>query len=698
MYSYLRWWNSEMETPDAISVPNTCPFPKILLPVWKRNFPPFLKVDSTLFTDPKRYWCEISKIIKEYLPKYNIPDPFTRFDEYVKVLYDLKKLISPISVKQVCTLIQTHNQENINNFIVYELPVIIKHPVLYMNTIYELMVNKSDIWTNMCHSPEYNQAFFGLYCSFLNKMKSDLKFSWDYKLKMTEIMRHLIAALPREDEVFETNSCMFLKNVASMIGGAPAEVQISVICAFFYVLKISKKKIGCTDLKDYFNDILDNVSPDSDAFPLLFQYSISCYTKSNYISLAKLHKVLRHRKINSVYDFSMFHQLMQIYHNPVVLSSIAKLSITNPCFLRTGFYYIFNILIETQSNASIVTWAITYVKRLVLYPLLSNVTGMFYERSLLILEFLSALQKSPVNKKIINQLNSSLAAIRDIKECPEYVFNFVNVDGMPDRTTQKEFSAMLKKKKIKNLMQYYPFIDKQFEFLKPISSEKSYVSAKTTKKDAHSYTPEVRAKKDVVKPFNKPVLAVHIPDATPDIVKGDSVDQELLDMIETSDAMEELDSKRPKTAKNKRKSSTASIKKNHTKSVHQVASVLSPPLPKKKAKESIRVPKPKLTDISSVEEARLVIGEVTESTRSASSFILMEKSAKPEMEKRKSSEDLNIFMVEAQRKAEIEAKKHLMQLDSYSTLPIRKEISIPRRRSSVASEQEGERKRTRTPK
>jgi hypothetical protein len=535
MHSCLHWWNREMRTPNAKTIPRTCPYPSAVIPIWKRNFPQFLKIDSFKKNERELYWPEIVKIVKKYMPKNKIPDPFTQFDEFVKILFDLKQLISPVNVEQVCMLIERHDKTNINKFIVYELPLVMHDPVLYINTIFELMRKDDSIWKNLSHSIKYNKIFFGMYCSFLRDINPETKFTWDYVLKIMEIMKRLLIDLPRNDSDFIANSRELLKSLVDMAKIASTEIQVTIVCAFFRVLKISKRKIELTELKTLYNEMLENIDPNSYVFPIYFQYSINSYKRTTHISMVKILKALRRRRVTSYHDFIMYYQLINHRVNPAVLSSIAKNAITNPAFMRTGFRFILKIFVENKKNREITEWGTVFIRRMVIYPLLSSATDTYTDRATIILEFLSSFSRAIVNKKIINQFSASVASIMGMAECPSYVWNFIKSDGIPDRMTQKEFKAFMERKRIKSLMDFYPFNESSFEFLKPFSSKKAFTSSiSIEREDITSCIPktlpdtESESQEDTI-------FFIQIPDDLPALMRREYSDPDFLEMLSTID-------------------------------------------------------------------------------------------------------------------------------------------------------------------
>ena len=734
MKPFIQWWNLEIGFPqDHIFMPTT-PYPKIVIPIWKKYFVPFfLEVDNFKYPDPKSYWEQIAKVFKEYFSSQTVPDPYDHFEDFVKLFYDLKDIMSPRSVKQTISLLQSHSEACRNKFIVYKAPIVIKHPLLYMNTIFKLMTDNDSIWTSLSKNYDYNLAFFGLYCTVVKESHSENKFLWNYRMKIVEILRELLLCLPRDDDIFTDNCGMLISSITKMAHNAPTEIQVSIIMLFFSLMRMISKKSSFEAMKSYFNDFIDTINPDSDAFPILFHFSLRSYTRSNYISIIKLHKCLRKRNFKSADDFQMLYKIAQHTQLSALLTTIYKQGLKNMAFLRTSFHFICLILTENIKNSNCTEWAITFIRRIVLFPILAKITKTYEERSLIVLEFLSDLSNATLNKKVKTQLDSSIAACREISDCPPYYWYFVTSDGIPDRQTTRDYQSFKKKKNLSALMNNYPFHAFTSEFLKPnlqtpVTKQKIKPKSKEAN-DASSFasassSTAVRKRKKSVpvqRPNRKNIIN---PNIQPDLSVGDPHDNDFLSMINMSDddsfddktssaqtvqvgkqtkkkkvtiknnnkgndnQQNKNNNSRPKTAKPplpipKRNSLTNNLSGliNKESSTDAISASLSS-MKKKRSKSSKSKKSPikakksdPIDSISTIEEARQALGEVTELTRSQTLLISLDPKGKVEknrpLQKSMSDEvEPNAIATKTQRKAEIAARKAL-QMDSSSMAPVR---------------------------
>lgn len=470
-----KWWNTMINPLKSDISPPKCISPKEATEVWKKNFPIFLFLTCDDLSLDK-YWNKIVEIISPFSISKDIPNPITSFPEFIVFLYQSRFYISPQNVSQCIKLMSCYNDNNIfGNFFLYNMPIFVFNPILYFRSVLEVCEKGSPIWPQFLSNHSVSDAFFDLHVSFLQPISAPVNSEkWTHHLVLGEILYRQITLTLRSNPNSISNSNKFSDYLLRLISSSPSFVRMNATRWFLSLTKLTLKKNEKNILRDKIKQFLSILAGSND----IFIYSIK-FIKDNLISLTKPAKLINKIMVNSLPNIDIILSFTEQAGPMIPIARLAKGSIESKTWHRAAFSAMIEIIKKYSENNELKDWLTVYIRRILIFVSLSNISQKYKVRALLIVESMSRLVS--IRIKWIKQLILNIAfTLINSKNVPNYFSSFFfstishNMSHcIIDEETSHELDAFQRCIALINL-KTFPFDVKKSTFISPPQSDNNH--------------------------------------------------------------------------------------------------------------------------------------------------------------------------------------------------------------------------------
>lgn len=428
----FRWWNSTLNPFGETDKPPVCVIPSAATPVWKMFFPSFLFFVSEE-QQPDKYWESIAAVVQKFCKNETIPNPITRFPDFISLLYSIRFTISPRSINNCLLFLETYRYTNFASFILYDTPLFFGEPFLYLNTILYICDHRTEVWGNMVGNPAIIEAFFNLYITFMLPVtESYPSLQSRQRILIGEIIFQLIERCTPSYQNLVSLLTRYIDVLIKIASSNNLEFQMTVVRWAARILLISKKKFDKDLLHIKAKGLIKALSPDSAPFNFVINYFKDKGVISTY-SLIQLTPIVNLHSLELAESFAT--------RDPV--SAIAKLtraSFSNKIFFRACFKTIREILLEHSNSSQIKEWMQTCIRRFFIFIPLAHAKQKYKTRTLYLCEQFASISK--LHNVWLYQTIMSCAATVANKSVPSYFGGFFHVQNASlDEQLYTEFDA-----------------------------------------------------------------------------------------------------------------------------------------------------------------------------------------------------------------------------------------------------------------
>jgi hypothetical protein len=434
-----RWWNTARDPLGPTDCPPSCVAPSQAAPIWNRFFPVFNHIAPCLLPDAQ-YWRAVTGLLLGLCDAHEIPDPESRFPDFVCLLYRLRMVLRPRSVPGCVALLSEFRCPRPSHFLLYQSPLFVADPLLFLRGLLALLDQGDALCDQFVRCQGLVDDFFGSYLSFLNPVSPGDTFRWRHHVILGEVFCRILERAARFGTCSPSCSAKFCDSLIASLGICPAEFAISAVRWIVMLTKMGLGKADSAQIKDRIKALLVHLRRDSPAFPCVCQFLLICDAR-----------LIGGARLCDCFDLTSLDQIALVDRIAIkcgVLSSIirlAKAAIANTVLHRASFQAIRNILGRNPNDSALKDWMTVYVSRLTIFVALATRKEKYTNRCVLICESLYFF----LNMQIAWLREAVLAAgvaLMVTKSLPPYFTSFIRMFGDPNQSTVCEFNAFVKQK------------------------------------------------------------------------------------------------------------------------------------------------------------------------------------------------------------------------------------------------------------
>lgn len=475
-----KWWN---QIANPFIRPENTPFrpkPVEATQIWLSFFPIF-QLLSRDDLSPELYWPQITKIVSIFCNSDDIPNPLTCFPEFVASLYKLRHSIRPNNSAYCIELFNKFRYHNFGENFLFKIPIFIFDPMLYFQSILFISDTKSPIWDEIITTNSISDAFFNFYQSFLCPLlEINDHENWDYVLTLSEILFRLISQTIKTNPNSLKNSNKYCDNLLKILPTAPMYASMTLTRSILTLTKLTQLKNEKSETKARIKQLLSIFSEHRNTE--IFVYLVK-FVKTNLSKSISNAKLLNSISINSLANIDLLLPFSKNMPPIAIVTRLAKAIISSKIWHRASFAAMVEIFNEYNSNNDLKEWLTVYVRRMLIFALLSNIHHKYSNRALLIVESISTL--ASLNSQWLRQIILNTAyTLGTTNNAPPYFLGFffpfsrnssniITYTKSPCSISEVallEFDSYLKMPNI-SFLKTFPFDGNKTTFILPPQSE-----------------------------------------------------------------------------------------------------------------------------------------------------------------------------------------------------------------------------------
>jgi hypothetical protein len=385
-----RWWNSQID--DAVSLDS---IPEIVLPqvarsVWGTICPLFLLfvIDEQ---DVQTYWESIQSVVSMFDSSRDIPNPLAHFPEFISKVYSLQGILFPRTVTESICFVERFDFHDAAHFVLYQSPVFLFDPVLYLDTLLFLRQRNHHLWSRFIGNEKLAEAFFELYRTFLTPIEFQRSGrAWKHRFLLTELFACLISdVLAAHAEVFSV-TFVFLDLAIPLLEMAPYECAIGILRAVMGTIAAVARTVSRDQLAVRVTKLITTLDGVNSPFtPMVIHFATTI--RPALIKRTDLVRMIATRGLRSLDDL----EVLAAFADPVsaisVFSLLIKFALGSKVFCRACWSTVQGLLQRFARQSEVHDWFLILIRRLFVFIALAHARKKYRMRSLLICEALSTL-------------------------------------------------------------------------------------------------------------------------------------------------------------------------------------------------------------------------------------------------------------------------------------------------------------------
>jgi hypothetical protein len=453
----FAWWNSQVHT-----YPHRIPevvIPEIANTVWSKLCPMCL-----LFVineqDTRAYWESVHSIVAMFDSTPEIPHPLTDFPKFITRLFALRHVLNPQTVIHSLVFIDKFGFHDAPHFFLYQSPVFLFDPVLYLDTILYCRYRHHKLWTSFVSNPKLADAFVQLYSSFMRPITTPASLrSWNHRILMTEAVYCMIEDIfPSHPEILKLVVGV-LDLCIPLLQDPPYDIGISLIRPIFGMISIL---IGAMPRDQVQTRVmrLITILHQWNSPHLLMVVRCAIAIRPVVVNHGHIVKLIAARGVRSVDDLEILFLMADSPSLLAVLSQLVLSAITNNFWMRACFSLIQELLVKYGNQTDVHDWFSLAVRRLFLFIALAHGRKKYRTRSLCLCECLVALMQTNVGG--IGSMITTIASSIGTRPMPSFFTRFFTISAIrTDDLVIHEFELLLG---MKIHLKTFPFDAKRKEF------------------------------------------------------------------------------------------------------------------------------------------------------------------------------------------------------------------------------------------
>jgi hypothetical protein len=367
-------------------------------------------------------------------PAQDVPDPVTLFPDFVRVLFSIRFLLAPQTIGQAIQLFLHFTGPSLGRFLLYEAPIMVGRPLLFLESLLEISSQSSQIWTELVADLSSVDCFFNFYLSMLTPL--EIVCNWTHHLLLAELFFRILSVSTKINPNCVNLTSKFYDAVRILLPVAPLEVKISIIRWITKLTKLTFAKTEKKEVRARMKSLLAAVSQE----PLALVYFVDCVLSDSNNTLNPKF-ILSSLKVNSVRNIFLIEKCANKLEPLPVIVHLIRGALYDKVFHRAGFQVARGLIVRFSEESTIRDWVTNCVRQLLIFVPLAHQRQKYRGRCVRICESLSQ-WICPVHWLRVAIL-SVVWALTASKTVPVYFPTFFQL-ALPDENCLTELELFLK--------------------------------------------------------------------------------------------------------------------------------------------------------------------------------------------------------------------------------------------------------------
>jgi hypothetical protein len=472
-----QWWNSHLSVQFEVDRPPELVIPSVARSVWAQTCPIFL-----LFVinenDVQKYWDSIHAITAMFDPLKTLPSPVVNFPQFIARLHSIQDVLKPRTVTSSLNLIDRFGFHDSAHCFLYQCPVFLLDPCLYLHTILSLRQTHHHLWSSFATNPRLVDGFFRLYGTFITPVKSQNAVeAWRHRSLITEVLAAALEDVASFHSGIAGLVAHFLDLTIPLLTHAGVETGINILRPILGTIRFFVRQIG----KDFIQSrvaLLLNLLDRSQSIHFAPTVRFLLPIRPVILTHSQVCQLITSRPIRDLSDFDLIDECCDALTVNTFVFYLARSAVQRKLWHRACMSALVALVDRCIDRADVRDWFCTLVRRLFVFVSLAWARGKYRERSLLICESLAGFRKMSGWKEQFVTTVASVAA----RSAPQF-FRLIFPWGptLQDDVFLKEVELYAG---IGRVLKAFPFDPFKPAFLPPTKEEKFAVAAPVTQRSS----------------------------------------------------------------------------------------------------------------------------------------------------------------------------------------------------------------------
>jgi hypothetical protein len=466
-----QWWNTHLSTPCDPNRPPELVVPSIARSVWSNICPIFL-----LFVvnenDVQKYWESIHAIVTMFDPQKNIPNPILCFPQFIARVHSLLDVLTPRTVIQSVNLINRFGFHDSAHCFLYQCPVFLLDPSMYLETILSLRQTHHHLWSSFSTNPRLIDAFFRLYANFITPLRPQTSpDAWRHRCLMTEVLSAIVHDVAPFHSGIDGLVFQFLDMTIPLLSHAGIESAIQLLRPILSALRFFSRQLSKEMIQSRVILVLDMLDRSHSVhFGAAVRFLLP--NKPMILTHGHVCQIVTSRAIRGLADFDLYQLCCDSLTVSSVIQFLARNAVMSKLWNRACMASLFSIVQRFSNRPDIHDWFCTFIRRLFVFICVATTRGKYRERVLRICEAIAGLRSAPL---WMQQAVTAVASSAATKTVPMYFrIMFPYSPTTIDEIFLKEVDIY---SGIGRFLKTFPFDPIKRTFLQPAREDKLAVTA-----------------------------------------------------------------------------------------------------------------------------------------------------------------------------------------------------------------------------
>jgi hypothetical protein len=276
------------------------------------------------------------------------------------------------------------------HFFLYQSPVFLVDPVLYLDTLLYLRQRGHQLWAAVVGAAKLADAFFYHYRAFVAPLRaaSGRRF-WLHRFLLTEVLADLMCdVFPARPEI--SALALAFVDLALPLLAAPAEFSAAIFRSILAVLALIARSVPRDQLELRVSRMI--AALDRSQSPLfLMALRFALRLRPAVLRHGEVIKMVAARGMRSLVDFDVLAAVADPAHAIAVSTICARFAVSSKVYGRASFAELGELLLQLGRQSDVHDWFLILLRRLFAFLPLAYGKRKYQRRSLVIMEALAEL-------------------------------------------------------------------------------------------------------------------------------------------------------------------------------------------------------------------------------------------------------------------------------------------------------------------
>lgn len=491
-----RWWESRFPWSNQHQG-RRLPDPFVLTPFWAERFPPLTLLNG-LVDHTDAYWKRLQKILSHIYNDVDIPCPFTRFQDFIEMFYEIQKQLDYRSTDQLIRFLEIVPHSHEPNIFLWDFPITLADPLFFLELLVKLSTENHWIWNAMMNTSGATEIFFDRMIIYLEPVSYDAKYKEiEAKIAAVNLLTTVISHKPPEPAKFNDMMESYWSRMLQLLARPPVSIQVEAFRSCKHILEKLRNKFGTEQLVNFVERFVQVCCVSYPLKTIAAQF-IASYNALGYTKTKLARDVLKEQPDHN--DIEFVSELLSVKSKEKPLSivqTLVTMAAFDKRFSRTCCYALPPILLAFDSQ---IPWLNSFIKKATGFIIISRMNYRQLKRVPMILDLFVALYSTQL-EWIMNELSNAAALLLASQNIPLAYANLLKPSIRTDKKQLQEWLSLASKTDdIKSLLRNVKEEGLLSPKLPPSSGGNSYRMTKFNSKPCQSLINNKRLSKEPVRP------------------------------------------------------------------------------------------------------------------------------------------------------------------------------------------------------